>query len=1030
MPNTLTKLKNITRVSVPDLIEVVPARIETECHPETTTTRTSGQSAQVSSVEKVDVTQLANTRSAIDDGGSYSKIQTGFDSLGQPKYQLYKIRHSEPVAPVITTKTITVCNTTTIPGYTRRTPRPDVYVDIPEIGWTGSALSRGFFTDDGVASFSIPEPNAGAVVGLNQWDGVESTGYFDIDFGFIFTQGNSSVMERGVIVKLLGSFVTSDVFSIKRVDGKVSYLVNDVEVHVSGKLGSTQALYLDTSLYMSGDRVLDATIVPIETASDPASDPASYPLQVAIASSSNLAVTQYRIDDAVFAWPLAFESTSTMVEVRFRILSPETFSSTSQLSGGVTRSDTGVSVFPALSSNAFEGADGQGVGVLSALQSYATAGAVVIRIGSAVAVLPPLSSQSYGLAGGTNYDEEQSLVGLRSNASEFEYSESVNTLAPLAGLAGGFPVGMVGAARLFDRAGRTNGSSILLSTGRHLLTAAHVVEGWSDFNRIDVDFITDPGVVLPTYRPYRVTIHPSYEANGLQGVDLAIVELTTFVDPIVRRHALYTDRDELGRTFERTSFSTRVHPQSGAVSGAGWDLQKNRFDAIGTSNGTLSGGSGLLWHDWDSGLQSEDAFDAILGLPGLGVEGEFGVSPGDSGGGALLDDKVAGVVSFMRGVPTDVNPEAFGTYGEIVADVRVSSYVDWVQANSNTTIPYNRVDPAIPTIPIPLRAANSIVDVGLFDFEVEAYGSGAVASAGDIELLDFEVEAYSAAQADLELLDFEVEATATQYILATAEFDLLGFEVEATGETGAIGTADFEFGFEFEVAATSGSYAGFDLLDFEVEATATSYGVGSADLGLLDFEVAASGETRVDGGYAEIDLLEFETVYGYAELDLFGLVVDAEGGEVSASTPLKKAYAINVAHRETTLYPDYAFNQIVRLNGLYYGVRPDGLYLLEGPDDDGSSIQATIQTADMDFGTARHKRVPYAYLDTTDTTTIEPYTEERRIGKYTSSFKGRRTRLARGARGRFWSFKVANVDGAPLDLRSLELYTNAVGRKV
>jgi hypothetical protein len=106
------------------------------------------------------------------------------------------------------------------------------------------------------------------------------------------------------------------------------------------------------------------------------------------------------------------------------------------------------------------------------------------------------------------------------------------------------------------------------------------------------------------------------------------------------------------------------------------------------------------------------------------------------------------------------------------------------------------------------------------------------------------------------------------------------------------------------------------------------------------------------------------------------------------------------------------------------------VYLLEGSDDDGTAIDAELKTADMDFGTARHKRVPYAYLDTTDTTEIEPFSEERAIGKYTSSFNGRRTRMARGARGRFWAFKIRNKNGAPLDLRSLELYPHTVGRKV
>jgi len=141
-------------------------------------------------------------------------------------------------------------------------------------------------------------------------------------------------------------------------------------------------------------------------------------------------------------------------------------------------------------------------------------------------------------------------------------------------------------------------------------------------------------------------------------------------------------------------------------------------------------------------------------------------------------------------------------------------------------------------------------------------------------------------------------------------------------------------------------------------------------------------------------------------------------------------YAVNISNAETTRYLNYNFDSIVRLVGQYYGVRADGLYLLEGSDDNGTPIDAKIKTKDIDFGTSRHKRVPYMYLDTESQTKVTTEVEGKSVASYNSGFGGRRTQLAKGPKGRYWAFEVTNINGDAMILGSLEAHAEVLRRKV
>jgi hypothetical protein len=53
---------------------------------------------------------------------------------------------------------------------------------------------------------------------------------------------------------------------------------------------------------------------------------------------------------------------------------------------------------------------------------------------------------------------------------------------------------------------------------------------------------------------------------------------------------------------------------------------------------------------------------------------EFLISPGDSGGGLFIDQKLAGIHSFIY----SIKGKADGKYGNIGCSTRVSDYIDWI----------------------------------------------------------------------------------------------------------------------------------------------------------------------------------------------------------------------------------------------------------------------------------------------------------------------------------------------------------------
>ena len=245
------------------------------------------------------------------------------------------------------------------------------------------------------------------------------------------------------------------------------------------------------------------------------------------------------------------------------------------------------------------------------------------------------------------------------------------------------------------------GTGELLSTGYHVLTAAHLLYGTGeaaesiDPSTVYVSFVNTAGDVF-TYTAKEIYIHPDYAGNYLTQADLAIIVLDECVDSSITRYDIYRDSDELDRNFTMVGFgeTSQVVKENERVENDDDDTTNNNnndntttttetiaskhfgmntFELYGTDISAGYNHNTLLF-DFDDGSRKYDTFGNSYGVVNRGLgDNETMAALGDSGGPCFIDGKVAGVISWSNsGTPGAPTP------GDYAAAVRVSAYADWI----------------------------------------------------------------------------------------------------------------------------------------------------------------------------------------------------------------------------------------------------------------------------------------------------------------------------------------------------------------
>jgi hypothetical protein len=154
-------------------------------------------------------------------------------------------------------------------------------------------------------------------------------------------------------------------------------------------------------------------------------------------------------------------------------------------------------------------------------------------------------------------------------------------------------------------------------------------------------------------------------------------------------------------------------------------------------------------------------------------------------------------------------------------------------------------------------------------------------------------------------------------------------------------------------------------------------------------------------------------------------------------TAVYTGWIMNSENFAVSNYGNYKFTDMALLNGSYFGVMDDGVYLLEGNTDDGANIGARLATAAMEFGTSNLKTITQMYMGLRGDgdLVIKMVSDEDEDTWYQgtvidTTLRTERLTGAKGQVGRYWQLKLVSTDSTKLDLDAIELFPIVWGRKL
>ena len=256
-------------------------------------------------------------------------------------------------------------------------------------------------------------------------------------------------------------------------------------------------------------------------------------------------------------------------------------------------------------------------------------------------------------------------------------------------------------------------SGTLLSTGIHVLTAAHCLSdsnGNSIWTTGQVTFTGSSGDVTKDFDS--ATIHPDYDGNLARGNDIAVIELKSIATGITTYDIDRNEKDNVGTIGEKVGYGISGFFASGSDSSTyPFGIKRDGLNKYDDTADTMLKALGLkpnrdfvrnsvLQYDSDNGSVPNDAFGFFFGNSNLGLGfAEVNSAGGDSGGSTFTinsngDKIVTGVtsygitLSFTDGTTSDchlnLDDDGFNipdsSCGEFSGDTSVAKYSSFIDS--------------------------------------------------------------------------------------------------------------------------------------------------------------------------------------------------------------------------------------------------------------------------------------------------------------------------------------------------------------
>lgn len=303
---------------------------------------------------------------------------------------------------------------------------------------------------------------------------------------------------------------------------------------------------------------------------------------------------------------------------------------------------------------------------------------------------------------------------------------------------------------------------------------------------------------------------------------------------------------------------------------------------------------------------------------------------------------------------------------------------------------------------------------------------------------------YSGANANLTGSMLALTAAATNVAVGRAQLVAPAPEITGVGVRPDTGYAVLRAGAPL-LAAYGGASAQLTGPKMSMQGRARLEAAGRAVLVAPAFELTASATQEAFGSARLVAPALIIPGVGGGALGLPAMRLQGIGTMLEAL--VFEAYATNLnpmpdrqgeVVNEVTHFTAYPFTQIVRFGDHYYGLGPDGVYLLEGDTDDGDPIEYAWLTVPHDWGTPNKKTAESLYVlgRLGPNAVVHVQVGEASTESHTYSnvrgegLQNHRQKLGRGVRSRHVAFGLFDTTGGECQVSALEPLINTLDRTI